>query len=127
MQVQKSHLESFFQALKGTEGVLSLKESRVRDSFIKSLAEALETFYKERTAIYQAYCLTKEDGTCDIKDDKYHFPPEKLPDINQELQTLHAEEVELDTPAGLKEIMEKTTYAPKVGEAELIDAVLAKL
>lgn len=127
MQVEKKHLEIFFQALKGTEGVLSLKESRIRDAFMKPLGEATETFYKERTAIYEQFCDKTEDGKPDITDNKYHFKQEVLEEVNKELLTLANETVDLNPHPEIKEIMEKTTYSPKYGETEVIDEILSKL
>lgn len=127
MQLTKGELEVFFKTLKGTEGVLSLRDARVRDSFLKPLTEATQTFENERKAIYEQYCDKKEDGSPDITDDKYHFQAEILPKANEELNILVSEEVKLDPPAGLKDILEQTTYKPQVGEAEIIDAIVAKL
>lgn len=131
MKLSKKYLEVFFYTIKGTEGILSLSESRIRDSFIKPLAEATETYLKDRTKIYETFCMKKEDGTPDLlvqeKTTSYQFPPERLDEINKELTTLSEEEVDLDVPEKLKEILEKTDYKPKTGESELIDEILAKL
>jgi len=125
--MQKRYLEILFQVLKGTEGVLNLAESRKRDSFIKEVGKALETFYADRLAIYVKFCRKKEDGTPDIIDDKYHFEPEVVKEADAELKILLDEEVNLTVPENIKEIIEKTTYAPKVGEVELIDELTEKL
>lgn len=136
MTVKKSHLEVLFHSLKGTEGVLTLAESRIRDSFIKPVAEATETYFKDRTKIYETFCIKKEDGTPDfiVTKDKdgvdqtsYQFPPEKLEEINKELITLSEEEVSFEDNEKLKEILEKTEYKPKVGETALLDEVISKL
>lgn len=127
MKLQKRHLEITFLAFKGTEGVLSLKESRIRDSFMKSLTEVTMTFEEDRKAIYEKFCNKKEDGTPDTEDGQYHFDTAVLPDVNEELRILLDEEVEIETPVGLKETLEKTEYRPKTGEVEIIDEILAKL
>lgn len=127
MNLLKSQLEVFYHTVKGTEGVLNLAEGRIRDSFMKPLTEALKTFEEDRKVIYEKFCTKKEDGTPDVDDGNYHFDPKEIPEVNKELQTLLDEEVELSTPTGLKEILEKTEYKPKVGESEVIDAILAKI
>lgn len=125
MQIPKRYLETFYQTLKGTEGVLGLADSRVRDAFMKPLTEATQTFEAERKAIYERFCTKNEDGTPDTQDGNYHFEPTDLADVNAELQTLLGEEVELTPPTKLKELLEQSTYKPKVGEAEQIDAITA--
>lgn len=135
MKVYKKQLELFFNVLKGTEGELSLKESRIRDSFIKPLAEKTDEFIKDRVKIYETFAIKNEDGSVDFlvgedekgnKTQSFQFPPDKLEEINKELVVLTDEEVEFSIPDGLKDIMEKTTYSPKLGEVEVIDEILAK-
>ncbi len=132
MTIKKANLEVFFYALKGTEGVLTLAESRVRDAFIKPLAEYTDTYLKDRQKIFETFCLKKEDGTNDLKTEKdgtqsYQFPTEKLEEINKELKTLAEEEVELEAPEKLKEILEKTEWKPKTGEVAIFDEIITKL
>lgn len=130
MQLQKKYLEILFNVLKGTEGELNLAESRIRDSFIKPVADVTDTYFKDRAKIYEAFCLRKEDGSVDflIKDGStsYQFPPEKLEEINKELITLGDEEVELPQNDKIPEFIDKTKYSPKVGEMEIIDEILTK-
>lgn len=127
MQLQKKYLETFYLTLKGTEGVLSLAHSRVRDSFLIPLTEALKTFEEDRKAIYAKFAIKKYGDMPDLADGNYHFKPEAVPEVTKEVEILLNEEVELTPPALLKDIMEQSTYKPKVGEMELIDAVIAKL
>lgn len=128
MQIKKQHLEVFFLALRGTENVLSLAESRIRDSFMKPLAEVTETYVNDRNKIYVAFCKKDEDGKpAWVDGNKYEFDNEKVEEINKELTTLAEEEVELTPPLFLKEMIEKTEWKPKVGEAALLDEVLTKL
>lgn len=128
MQIKKSELEALFNLAKGTEGALSLQESRVRDSFIKPLSETTQTYFNEREEIYKAFCLKKEDGMPDLLNgDKYQFSKEKLDEINAELKILGAEEVEVnftDNPQQIKDILGKSEYKPKIGETEIIDNIL---
>lgn len=130
MKLKKSSLEALFSLTKGTEGVLNLQESRVRDSFIKPLQEVTQTYFDDRNKIYLEFCNKKEDGSPDLLEgDKYQFPKDKLEEINKELLTLADEEVEVNTtdnPAQIKGILEKSEYKPKVMEAEVIDEVLNK-
>ncbi len=122
MKVKKQHLEILFSTLKGTENILSLPDSRKRDAFLKALSSELETFYKERTVIYETFCDKDENGKPDIKDDKYHFAPEKFDEINGELKTLGDEEVTIDL--SITGVLEKSEYKPKIGEAEIIDKLI---
>lgn len=128
MKIEKSKLEALFNFTKGTENMLSLKESRERDIFIKPLAEVTQTYYEDRNKIYITFCLKNEDGSpALVEGNKYEFPPEKVDEINAELKTLNEEEVEIKTFAITKEILEKSEYKPKIGETEIIDEILAKL
>lgn len=127
MKILKRHLEPLFLAVKGTEGVLNLSESRLRDSFFKPLTEATQLFEGQRRAIYEMYCLKNEDGSADTSDGNYHFEKNDVETVNKELNVLLDEEAEVEAPAGLKAVIEKTTYSPKVGEVEVIDTFLAQL
>lgn len=123
MKIKKLYLPIFYYALKGTEGQLSLAESRVRDSAMKMIREPAATFEQDRTKIFTTYCDKDEKGKPKIEDGKYSFDPELLETINGELSTLNNEEVELEIHNDIKEILEKTNYKPKVGEAEVIDEI----
>jgi len=128
MKIKKVQLETLFNVTKGTEGVLTLAESRVRDTFIKPLLEHTQRYLEDKQTIYKEYCLKDEKGEPQLVDgDKYEFPKEKLEEINKELVTLSDEEVELETPENIKEILEKTTYLPKIYEAEIIDELINSL
>lgn len=128
MTLKKQHLETIFSFVKGTEGSLTLAESRARDIFIKPLLEVTKTYIEDRNKIYLAFCNKNEDGTPNLIDgDKYEFPKEKLDEINKELITLAEEEVEINTYAITKEILDKSEYKPKLGETEVIDEFLAKI
>lgn len=124
---KKSQLEVFFLTLKGTEGVLSLADSRIRDSFLKPLTEATQTFEQDRKVIYERFCTKDSNGDSDLSDNQYKFPKDILEEMNKELEILCDEEVALEAPEGLKEIMEKTEYKPKTGEVEIIDQILELL
>lgn len=128
MTLKKLYLETLFNFTKGTEGILSLSDSRVRDNFMKPLGETLQTFVNDREVIYKNFCLKKEDGEPDLLEgNSYQFPPEKVEEINRELKVLGDEEVEVSTPDKLKEILEKSEYKPKIGESEIIDEILTKI
>lgn len=117
MNVKKQHLETLYLVVKGTENILNLSESRKRDTFLKPLTEALETFYKERKVIYEKFCDKKEDGTPNIVENRYTF--QNAEEVNKELTILLEETVEL--PPLEVSILEKSEYKPKIGEAEVID------
>lgn len=127
MKVAKKHLEVFYLVLKDTK--LKLADARIRDAFMKPLGVEADQFMADRTKIYETFCLKGEDGKPDIKDGKYHFPPEKLDEINAELKTLAEEEVEFVVPEKLKEkeIIQNTEYSPKVGESLIIDELISKM
>lgn len=128
MKLKKLQLEPLFNLAKGTESTLSLAESRIRDSFIKPLSEIVQTYYDDRNVIYKIFCLKTEDGESDLLDgDKYQFPKGELDKINKELQILADEEVEVNFPDSVKDILEKSDYKPKIGEAEIIDEILSKI
>jgi len=117
-----------FNVAKGTEGVLTLPEARIRDNFLKPIIELTQNFYDDREKIYREYCIKNEDGTPALKDGtKYEFNKDKVEQIDMELKTLMSEEVEITAPDTIKEILEKTTYSPKLGEADVIDELLASL
>lgn len=119
MQLEKKYLLTFFLALKETDSQLSLKEARIRDSFMKPLLEAAQTYEKDRNNIYKTYG--------ELKEDKYHFKPEDVEKVNSEIEELNNETVELPATPSLKEILEKTEYKPKIGESEQIDHILELL
>lgn len=125
MKIKKSNLVPIFLFVKGTEGTLSLKESRERDIFIKPFFEVVKTYEQDREKIYKEFCIKNENGEPDLKDGKsYQFPTEKLDELNKELETLNTEEVEVNVYALTKEVLEKSEYKPKVGETEIIDEFL---
>jgi len=117
--IEKKYLVLFYLALKATDGVLSLKEARTRDLMLKPLFEVTKTFEEDRNKIYAKYG--------ELKDDKYEFQPETTEDVVKETNELLVETVELPTVPGIKDILERTEYKPKEGEAALIDEILAKL
>lgn len=126
MKIKKGNLEVLFNVVKGTEGVLSLSESRARDAFAKPLKELVETFINDRNSIYDSFSISKElqpDG----KTITWIFPPEKQEEIQKELETLVSEEVEVEAAPVVKEILEKTTYSPKIGESEVIDSLIQSI
>lgn len=125
--MQKKHLELFYNLLKGTDGVLNLSESRIRDSVMKTVEQPLIQFGEDRKKIYETFCDKDENGKPDIADGKYKFTDPVLPEVNKELKTLYEEPVNLTLIAGVKEILEKTNYTPKYGEMELVDEIISKL
>lgn len=132
MTIKKANLEIFFTVLRGTDGVLSLADARIRDAFMKVLAPSVDAMFEDRKKIYEKFCKRKEDGTPDMDDGKYHFEVDQIETINKEMGVLNEEAVEIAYPWGvtsskLKQIMDKSDYKPKYGEVELIDAVIATL
>ncbi len=128
MQIKKSSLEALYNYTKGTEGVLDLKDSRVRDTFLKQLTEKTALFQQERNKIYTTFCKKDEEGKPALVDGtKYEFNTEDLETINKELQTLLDEEVTLELHGITKELLQQSGYKPMVGEAEIIDEVISKI
>lgn len=128
MKILKKQLEVLFLSLKGTENVLTLAESRIRDSFIKQVASELDTFYADRKKIFEKFCIKDEDGKPLVKNDQYNFENEVLEELNAEITTLLNEEVSIPTEheVALKVFITKTEYKPKLGEAEIIDQIIGK-
>jgi len=125
MQLEKKYLVTLYQLVQGTEGVLTLAEGRIRDAFNKPLYDHTHQYETDRVKIYENYC-DKKDGKPDISDGKYHFNKKNTPLVEKELQTLNSEEIELPDTKGIKEIIERTQYKPKIGESEIIDTIIAK-
>ncbi len=126
MKLQKKYLEVFYRSLEGTQGVLSLKDGRIRDAYFKELTEKLKTFEEDRTKVYTHYCRKNEDGTPFIEKDMYYFDKD-TDKVTEEVNVLLSEEVDLPDTPEIKGIVEQTTYKPKIGEAELIDEIISKL
>lgn len=128
MKIQKKELEAVFNLVKATDGFLSLQDARVRDTFIKPLADVTQTYFNDREAVYKHFCIKKGDGTPDMAEgNQYQFAPESVESLNKEVKTLGNEEADVDFPEGIKAILEGSAYRAKIGEAEIIDAILAKI
>ena len=119
MKIKKLHIEIFFNYVKGTEGILSLSEARMRDMFLNKLLEPLQTYIQDRDKIYKEFCIKDNEGNPDLLDGtKYQFDKDKIDEINKELIELNDEEIEIEIPSilslsKLKEILEKSEYKPK--------------
>lgn len=127
MKIDKKYLEILVNVLRETDGVLALKEARIRDSFLIPLSDAYNQFVQDRVKVYEHFCDKNADGTPDISDNKYHFKNEVLEELNKELGDLHAETVELDIPPGLPVMLELSGFKPRLGETALLDEFLEKL
>lgn len=127
MVLAKKELEILYHVIRGTEGKLTLSEGRKRDLFFKDLVEVLKVFEADRKIIFEKYCEKNEDGTPDISDDKYTFSKAVADEMQKEVQVLYDETVEVKAIPELKEIFARTMYMPKLGEAEIIDSILAKI
>lgn len=125
MTIEKGLLESLYLLTQGTEGQLTLKEARVRDTFMRPLREVFTTFEADKRVIYEKFCKKNEDGTSDISGDTYKFDAAVTGDVAQEMDMLTSETVDLPTPEGLKDILTRSEYKPKVGETEQIDHILS--
>ncbi len=126
MKIQKKYLEVLYKTIKGTEGVLTLAEGRIRDNFMKPLFDATEQFENDRKKIFEQYCVKEEDGTPKIIDSNYHFSKDEAEIVNKEVTTLIEEDVELPEEPRIKEIIERTQYKPLMGESEMIDTIITK-
>lgn len=127
MILAKKELEVLYHVIRGTEGKLTLVEGRKRDAFFKGVLEVLKQFEEDRKVIYEKFCDKKEDGTPDTDNGQYTFKKEVAEDLTKELQVLYDETVEVKAIPELKDIFERTEYMPKLGEAEVIDGILAKI
>lgn len=108
--MKKKHLEVLIKVFQNTK--LNLAESRMRDTFLKSLYEAHKTYTEEKTKILE-HLGTKND------DDTYHFEADKKEEALKEIGILVEEPVEIYFDKKLKPLAELTTYTPEYGEAEL--------
>ena len=129
MKVKKVQLEPFFKVLRGTDGVLSLADARVRDAFMKPLGNHLDAFYADRAKIYESFSIKDKEGNPDLTDGNFHFPADEMENLNGELIEFGEEIVEVEfvwgvTGGKLKEIIEKSTYKPVYGETEVIDEII---
>jgi len=131
MLLYKKELEVIFKALKATNGVLSLAEARIRDAILKQLIDFINEFNSAKNAIFTKLCdkdgdtaktTSNPDGTT-----TFHFAtPEQREELTKEIQILNDESVELSASTQLATILEKTSYKPEFGEAEVIDTILAR-
>lgn len=126
MKLQKKYLEVLYKVVKGYK-TKKMVEGRIRDAFLKDLSTPTDQFILDRNAIYVNFCDKKEDGTPDIVNDKYKFNPKLLEEINAELKTLGAEEVEINPPTEIKNIIDQSEYETEAGETLIIDEIIAKL
>lgn len=127
MEVEKKQLQTFYDVLKGTEGILNLADSRLRDKFMDQIAIHAQTYAREKDKVYIAFARKKDDGTVDIINNQYHFDPADVQKVNEELITLSNEKVELTGVNKIKDFIEVSEYKPKAGEAGVIDELLSKL
>lgn len=132
MKVKKQNLEVFFKVLRGTDGVLSLQDARVRDAFMKPLGAAVDTMGAERNKIYDKYCTKDEDGNPDTTDGRYKFEKDIVEEVNAELALFMEEVVDVPYEWGvgatkLKEIVDKSQYKPAYGEAAQIDEIIKEI
>lgn len=127
MLIEKRHLEPLWRVLGGTDEQLTLAEARVRDRAYTAVTEELKAFEQERKAIYEKFCTKLEDGTPDTSDNQYRFVGDDKTNMETELNVLLDEKVEITLPDNIAAIAEKTTYKPRVGESEAIDAMLTAI
>lgn len=125
MKLENKYLEVLIKTLQATE--LNLSDSRKRDKSLKEADEAFTTLQSDRKKIIETYTLKNEDGTPKVEDNQYQLDPAKIKELATEVETLFNEEIEIETPDNLKEMIEKTTYMPKYGEVALIDEIIAKI
>ncbi len=115
MKIKKRDLEVLSNVINATEGILSLAESRIRDTFAKPLKEVTDTMIADREKIYVKFCMNKEDGSPDLTtNNQFQFKNEVVEDLYKEIDILLQEEVEINHPATFKAILEQTTYKPKI-------------
>lgn len=128
MKIKKSSLETLLNYTKGTEGVLNLTDSRIRDNFIRPLTETTQMYFDDREKIYKTFCLKNEDETPNLlAGNKYQFPKEVLEDLNKELEILGNEEADInftDNPLQIKGLLEKSEYKPMLLESEIIYTII---
>lgn len=126
MKIKKRLLETGFKALMATEH-LTLKESRIRDAFLKDFTDLLQTFENDRKKIYEKFCTKDINGQPQIKDNTYSFGEADATVLIKEIEELLEEEVEIKSSPEIKKFLEETSYNPKFGEADLIDQLISLL
>lgn len=126
MKLQKKYLEVFYKVIKGYK-TDKMSQARLRDSFLRTAGEPLDQFIKDRNVIYVNFCKKNEDGTPDIKEDKYAFEPQVIEEVTKELQTLLDEEIEIEVPAEVKDMIEESSYVTEPGETLVVDEILKTL
>jgi len=130
MQLKKKYLTLFYLALSQAKAK-SLSEARIRDELAtKSLYDSLRDFEEARLKIYKELCIKDDkDEPILLEGDKYTFSPENTPKMQAEVDILESEEIELKVknPEKIKELIENTAYEPKIGEALIIDEIIALL
>lgn len=135
MVLKKKLLTVFYKALSEARTDLardhiSLADARIRDGLAsKALFDTLKDFEDARTKIYRAFCKKDANGDPELVAGNYQFEPKDVEALNKEVKILEDEEVELrvDNPAKITQFLNSTKYEPRVGEALIIDEVIALL
>lgn len=127
MKIQNKEINLFFNLLKDIKGI-TFPEARKRDAIVKQLISFSKTFEENRLKIVTEFCEKDEEGNLKVEKDNFTVLKGKEEEFKKELDTLSDEEVELtlDTQS-VRKMLDNTEYTPKVGEMELIDALIAKL
>mgnify|MGYP003424011641 CR=1 FL=1 len=108
--MKKKHLEVLIKVFQNTK--LNLAESRMRDTFLKSLYEAHKTYTDERIKILEHLGTKNDDGSND-------FDAHKKDAAIKEISRLVEQSVDIHFDKKIKPLAELTTYTPEYGEAEL--------
>ena len=108
--MKKKHLEVLIKVFQSTK--LNLEQSRMRDTFLKSLYEAHKTYTEEKTKILEHLGTKNDDGS-------YDFEADKKEEALKEIGILVEEPVDIHFDKKIKPLAELTTYTPEYGEAEL--------
>ena len=132
MKISKKYLEICAKLLKDCDP--SLADGRIRDRFYKTLIEDLKTYYEDQEKILIKFCEKDSDENPIIRTNEknektYTFSPENAPKVEEEILKLNKEQTEIscDQPEKIKELIENTTYKPKVGETIIIDELLVEI
>lgn len=129
MKIQKKYLELLFRAVSGYK-TDKLADARIRDSFLKTLSDNVDTFIKDRNDVYVKFCNKDEEENPIITDNKYTFKKEVIVDLNKELNILIEEEIDIESSSNnekIKEFIENSKYETEAGESLAIDEILKLL
>lgn len=135
MLLKKKYLTLFYKTLAVAKSDvdknhITLADARIRDALAtKVIYDLLHDFEEARKKIYEEFCIKNEDGSPKLVNGNYQFEIADIKKMTEEVQILEDEEVEIkiDNPVKIKQFLNNTKYEPEVGEAIVIDEIIAQI